>query len=140
MLVAPRVGAGLNGRALNGLVQELAERFGADPKRVLMVGHSMGAAAGVGAAATMEPRPRALAALGGGGRVSDLEALARTRCFVGVGTRDFAVNGARSLARTLKQGNRIAVEFREYPEVEHLAVVQVALEDVFAQFEQALKE
>ena len=56
-------------------------------------------------------------------------------CLVGVGTSDFALGGARTLARALESAGA-ETSLREYPGIEHLLVVQVALPDVFAFFGQ----
>ncbi len=52
--------------------------------------------------------------------------------FIGVGSEDFALSGARTLSRTLKDAGVKKVELKEYADIEHMAVVQVALKDIFA--------
>lgn len=52
--------------------------------------------------------------------------LKKLRFFVGVGTKDFARDSASGLHRSLEAAGA-ASTFREYPEVEHLAIVQLAL-------------
>lgn len=75
---------------------------------------------------------RAVAALGGGGRVPKDSRLALPS-FVGVGSRDFARGNAVQLHAALRRAGSES-ELREYPEVEHLTVVQVATPDVVAFF------
>ena len=135
LVVAPRLTMGSLDCA--ALVDALASRFPIDTKRVLMVGHSMGAMQAIANAGRSPERYQAVAALGGGGRVRRSEALKKLRFFVGVGTKDFARGSASGLHRSLEAAGA-ASTFREYPEVEHLAIVQLALADVFRFFDQAL--
>lgn len=135
MVVAPRLAIGTVDCA--ALVEALAERFPVDRQRVVLVGHSMGAMQAVANACRTPDRYRAVAALGGSGRVRRSEALQKLRFFVGVGSKDFALGGAKGLQRAL-QGAGVASDYREYPGVEHLAIVQLALDDVFAFFDKVL--
>ena len=135
MLVAPRSG-GFGGTPVAEVVDSLAKVYPIDPKRVFLVGHSMGAAGAVGAAQVDPSRYAAVAALGGGGSVRKVAGIASVPFFVGVGTEDFALRGSRGLVASLKRAGVAAVEAREYPAVEHLAIVQVALDDVFRFFDQ----
>ena len=52
-------------------------------------------------------------------------------------TKDFALAGANGLHRAL-QAAGASSDFREYSGVEHLAIVQLALADVFRFFDQVL--
>jgi predicted esterase len=135
-LAAPRLGMLGGGGDLAPLVDALASRFPIDPQRVVVVGHSMGAAAAMAATIRAPERYRAVAALGGGGSVPRKGAKAPP-FFVGVGARDFALAGAQRLHRGLQDGG-FAATLREYPDVEHLAIVQIALPDVFAFFDATL--
>lgn len=135
LVVAPRLTLG--SLDCPALVEELAQRFPVDTKRVLMVGHSMGAMQAITNAVRAPERYQAVAALGGGGRVSRSNGLAKLRFFVGVGTKDFARASASGLHRAL-QAAGAASDFREYAGVEHLAIVQLALADVFRFFDEAL--
>jgi pimeloyl-ACP methyl ester carboxylesterase len=134
-LVAPRLGM-MGGGDLAALVDALAARFPIDPQRVVVVGHSMGAAAAMAATGRAPERFRAVAALGGGGSVPRKDSKAPP-FFVGVGSRDFALAGAQRLHAGLQSAG-FAATLREYPDVEHLAIVQIALPDVFAFFDGAL--
>ena len=135
-LVAPRLGMMGGGGDLGPLVDALATCFPIDPQRVVVVGHSMGAAAAMAATGRAPERFRAVAALGGGGSVPRKGSKAPP-FFVGVGARDFALAGAQRLHTGLQAGG-FASTLREYPDVEHLAIVQIALPDVFAFFDGAL--
>lgn len=135
MVVAPRLTFGSLDCA--GLVDALAKRFPVDRERVLMVGHSMGAMQAVANAVRTPERYRGVAALGGGGRVAPSEALKALPFFVGVGTKDFARSGANALHRALDRADADST-LREFEGVEHLAIVQVALAEVFRFFDGVL--
>lgn len=134
--VAPRAGLG-GGADVQGLLAALATRWPIDLDRVLVVGHSMGAAMAIGTVMREPARYRAVAALGGGGNVRRGAKLDATRFFVGYGTRDFLRSSAQQLERALIDANAPLTR-REYPGVEHLAIVQIALPDVFTFFDAAL--
>lgn len=134
--IAPRGQGFLGGTDLPSLVDTLAESWPIDPTRIVMVGHSMGAAAAVASAVKAPQRFRAVAPLGGGGTARGT-GLGSLPFFVGVGTRDFALQGARGLHERLTALGAPST-LREYQDVEHLAIVQVALPDVFAFFERSL--
>ena len=63
------------------------------------------------------------------------DALKTLPIFVGCGSEDFALSGAKGLDRALRQAGATRVTFKEYPGVEHVMIVQEALKDVFAFFE-----
>lgn len=134
---APRLGMLGGGADLPALVDALAARFPIDTTRVVVVGHSMGAGAAMSTAGRAPARYRAVAALGGGGGVPKNAAARELPFFVGVGERDFARGGALALHDGMRAAG-IPSTLREYPSVEHLAIVQVALPDVFAFFDGAL--
>lgn len=121
------------------VLDKLADRFPIDPKRAFLVGHSMGAAQAVDLVQRHPGRFAAVAALGGGGRVRDPKPFAGLPVFVGVGEKDFALRGARSLHQALADGGVKAATLREYPGLEHLLIVREALPDVFAVFDAAAK-
>lgn len=135
-LVAPRSEA-LGGADLIELLDTMAARWPIDRDRVLLVGHSMGAAQAVALAGKHPTRFAAVAALGGGGNPGRAPAIDRLPWFVGVGDRDFLRPQALALHSQLRRAGA-AVEFRDYPSIEHLAIVQFALGDVFAAFDRAL--
>lgn len=131
VLVAPRM---LNAADAAALLDLVAERFAGDRDAVYVVGHSMGAATAIAAAQRPGSRFRALAALGGGGSLERPAELAGLPVFVGVGSEDFALGAARNLARGLRRAGLERVELREYAGIEHMLIVQDALDDVFAFF------
>lgn len=130
MLVAPR--SGFFGSApVNEIVDALAKISPIDMRRVLLVGHSMGAAQAVAASRSSPSRFAAVAALGGGGAVRKVPGLDAIPFFVGVGKDDFARDGARRLAESLRRAGANTFHDREYDHIEHLGIVQIALDDVF---------
>jgi predicted esterase len=74
------------------------------------------------------------AVLGGGGRIRKADPLKNIPVFVGVGSKDFALGGAKSLHRALEEAGAKST-FKEYPDIEHMIIVRVALPDVFAMFD-----
>lgn len=138
LLVAPRSGF-FGNTPIHELIDDLAKIYPIDPKRVMLVGHSMGAAQAVAASQAAPSRFAAVAALGGGGAVRAVADLDKVPFFVGVGSDDFARDGAKKLAESLNRAKVANVDFREYTHVEHLAIVQVALPDVFRFFDQNIK-
>lgn len=131
-LAAPR--AGLGTPDLAGLVDALLQRYPVDPRRVFVVGHSMGAAMAVAATTPRPDRFAGVAALGGGGAVSRNAALAPLPFLVLAGERDFGRSGAASLRRQLEAAGA-GVVWRVLPEVEHWSVVQFGLPEVFGWFD-----
>jgi predicted esterase len=113
------------------LVDALADRYRIDRERVMLVGHSMGAAQALAAARAEPGRYRALAAIGGG-RPSDSDAsLASLPVLVATGTEDFARSGAEALAASLERAEApVTYDLRQG--IEHLTIVQECLPEVFA--------
>lgn len=131
LLVAPRGTTGFTpGRAAE-IIDSVAELYPVDRGRAFLVGHSMGAAQAVASAQSAPRKFAALAALGGGGQIQPDSAIADLPFFIGAGSEDFALANARRLESALKTRQVKRIVMREYPDVEHLVVVQVALPDVF---------
>jgi poly(3-hydroxybutyrate) depolymerase len=140
LLVAPRTEGFSLTAATAELIDEVARLYPVDRKRVFLVGHSMGAMQAVTAAADAPDRFAAVAALaGGGGFLKKSEGMKALPIFVGVGSKDFMAGMARNLKDGLRQAGVAGVEFREYPDVEHLVIVRVALPEVFAFFDKAAR-
>lgn len=136
LLVAPRSGLSLGGDGppVAQVLAALADRYPFDPKKVFVVGHSMGAMQATAQAAG--GKFAAVALLGGAGRVSRTEAFAELPVFIGVGDKDgLALTGARRLNQALVASGAKAVTFKEYPGVEHLVIVRQALPDAFELFD-----
>ncbi len=118
------------------MVDELAKRYPIDRSRVFLVGHSMGAGQALSAVQQSPDRFAAVAALGGGSRLAKPDAVKQVPFFVAAGAKDFALGGARQLRDSLKKAEAGRVVYHEYPDVEHLVVVQRALPEVFAFFDE----
>lgn len=139
LVVTPRSGLGFgSGPPIPRMLDALEERYPIDRKRVFVVGHSMGAAQTIAVCQTHPGLIRGAAALGGGGQVRQRDAFQDLPVFVGVGSKDFALAGARSLARSLTAA-KSQVTLKEYPDVEHMVIVREALPDVFAFFDTLAK-
>jgi predicted esterase len=134
MLVAPRFAFTL---PLAALLDELHDRYPYDRTRVLVLGHSMGAAAAVQAASLDPKRYAGVAALGGSGGFKPSEELKNVPFFIAVGEQDFALAAARSLHRRLLKDGVKTVRLRELANVEHLGVVQQSLGEAFQFFDAA---
>lgn len=106
--------------------------FPVDYDQVYFLGHSMGAGQ-VATQVGLHPElPRAVAAIGGGGRPRQIEAAAKVPWFVAAGSLDFGKSGALSLSKGLQRAGGERIEYREYPDVEHMVIVQAALAEAFA--------
>ncbi len=130
LVVAPR--QGLFGLALDveGMLDILGDSFDIDRSRVFLVGHSMGAGQ-VAKQVGLHPEAVAAAvALGGGAAAPAGERAKQVSWFVAAGAADFGRPGAAALAKRLEAAGT-TVDFREYPDVEHMVIVQAALDDVF---------
>ena len=143
LMVSPRADLALFGGGtppVTEIIDKLATRYPIDRKRVFLVGHSMGAAHAVELAQRHPGAFAVVAALGGGGRVRKTGAFSGVPTIVGVGTEDFARGGAVGLHKSLTDAGVKGVTLKEYPGVEHLTVVRVAVGDVFAAFDGTARE
>lgn len=134
LLVATRATGFIGLPPTTAIIDELATRYPVDPKRVYLIGHSMGAGHATALAQRDPGRYAAVAALGGGARVGKPDALQSIPFFIGCGTEDFIIGGARALHKSLQGATQ--VRFQEYPDIEHIVIVQAALGDVFKWFEE----
>lgn len=133
ILVCPRMQSGIQ---LGSFTKQMIELLGADPKRVFLLGHSMGAAAILSAATSLQAEiaPKGVLLLGGGRavpRASALEALTKMNVFLAPGEHDFARSGAESLRDQLLREEHANLEYWLVPNTEHLTVVQASLERCF---------
>ncbi len=131
LLVAPRDGL------TPDLVDEIARLYPVDRKRVFLMGHSLGASRAVAEACQNPDRYAAVAALSGGGPARASQPLKALPFFLAVGSEDFLIPAVRTLRTNLEQAGVRSVQFKEVPDVEHLALVQLALPGVFAYFDRA---
>jgi predicted esterase len=108
----------------------LSEHTTVDPERVFFLGHSMGAAQVITQVNANPDLAAAAVALGGGRGQGNAKRLAGIPWFVGAGEVDFGRRGAMALHRSLKDANGNST-YKEYESVEHMVIVQAALDDVF---------
>ncbi len=135
LLVSPR-GTGMKPDRVAEIIEAVAKIYPVDMKRVFVVGHSMGAGQTAAASNLMPEKFAAVAALGGGAAIkAPVEGLKKLPYFVGAGSEDFGLRGAKALNESLQQAEVKKNIFREYAGIEHLTIVQVALKDVFSFFD-----
>lgn len=134
LLVAPRANF-IGSAPIAAIVDELAKRYPVDMRHVFLVGHSMGAGQVMSLAQQSPERWAGVAALGGSSRVAKTVAFQQVPLFLGCGTEDFALPGARAAAKTLIEAGAKNFVCKEYSDIEHILIVQVALPDVFQWYE-----
>lgn len=135
LLVSPRSPLGFGGGPpVPTILDRLGERYPIDRAKVFVVGHSMGAAQTAALALKHPDQFAGLAALGGGGRRAGAGQYPKVPFFVGVGDKDFALSGAKALAKALPDAT-----FKEYAGLEHMLIVREALPDVFAGWDKIAK-
>ncbi|MFN5587689.1 MAG: alpha/beta fold hydrolase, partial [Planctomyces sp.] len=141
LVVAP--GQGLLGLSLSvsDMLDNLEHFANIDRSQVMLLGHSMGAAQVMRQMQQDPACAQAAAALGGGGRLTTAAAatLKPVRWYVAAGTEDFGRAGAMQLHRSLSAAG-VTSEYHDFPNVEHLVIVQAAINDVFRFFDQSLAD
>lgn len=135
MVVATRADGLFAAPPVVDVIDELSRRYPIDKSRVFLVGHSMGAAQAVSLAKLHPERWAGVACLGGGAAIKVSDPLKKVPFYIGAGTEDFLLAGCRGLAKALKDSGVETVKMHEFPEVEHITIVQVALPEVFEWFE-----
>jgi len=134
LMVAPRAGFG-GAPPVKEIVAELSKRYPIDAKRIYVVGHSMGAAMAVSVVSADPQLYAGVAALGGSGRFKASEAMKRVPFYVGCGSKDFALPGAKALEASLRKAGVERLEAKEYADIEHMMIVREAIGDVVKFFE-----
>ncbi len=112
------------------MVELLSNHMPVEQQRIIFLGHSMGAAQVITQVNANPELPIAVVALGGGRGQRDAKPLSSTPWFVAAGEKDFGRSGARSLFQSLESVDANAT-YKEYPNTEHLVIVQAALDDAF---------
>lgn len=139
IVVSPRLnlmfGQGLD---IDEMLNELEKLFPVDRERVMLVGHSMGGATVLGQIYSTQTPYVAAAVIAGGSPVPESERFASVPLFVATGEFDFGSAGAKGLAESLEQ-HGYDHEFKNYPSTEHMAIVQIALDEVFAYFDEKVR-
>ncbi|MFZ4628846.1 MAG: alpha/beta fold hydrolase [Blastocatellia bacterium] len=139
LVVAPRGSTGFRPERAAEIIDAVDRLYRVDRQRVFLVGHSMGGAQVVASAQATPNAFAGAAVLGGGGQVLPGAAISQLPFFIGIGSEDFALPNARRLETGLRERKVESLLVRDYPGIEHLVIVQVALPDVFAFFDQAAK-
>ncbi len=135
VLVCPRLSLkDVEGPPLATLLEELAERYPLDPKRVFVLGYSTGTTPALVQAP--EGKFAAVALLSGGGKLAKPAPFATLPLFIGAGENDgFILTGVRELKKSLADSGAKATTYKEYPGTEQFTIVREALPDVFAFFD-----
>jgi pimeloyl-ACP methyl ester carboxylesterase len=136
LLVAAKLSFWGLGMPPDRVLAEIAQLYPVDKRQVFLVGHSMGAMQAISVAQRLSEPVAAVAAISGGGRVGKTGPWTSTAFQVIAGDRDFALPAARRLAQDLRAAGVDVVRFLECRDAEHLLVVQAALDDVFAFFDE----
>ena len=136
LVVAPRGSAGFRPERAAEIIDAIDRLYRVDRKRVFLVGHSMGGAQVVASAQSTPTAFAGAAVLGGGGQVLPSASISQLPFFIGIGSEDFALPNARRLEAGLRERKVESLVVRDYPGIEHLVIVQVALPDVFSFFDQ----
>jgi len=123
---------------LEKIITAVEKIYPVDRSRIMVVGHSLGAAQAILAAQRSAIKPAAVAALGGSGFVRKPVELRGISFFVGVGEDDFLRGAVQRLRDVLRAARPRRLVFREYARCEHIMIVNEALDDVFAFFEEAV--
>ena len=134
LMVSPRVGGALGFGStppVGAVIDALSERYPVDPKRIYIVGHSMGAAHTAQVVQQIGDRLAGAAMLGGGGLMKKPEAAANVPIYIGCGKADFALTGATALNAALEKAKHAKLRLKVYDDIEHLTIVREAIEDVF---------
>lgn len=131
VLVAPRQPLLAGMLSLQELLDSLAESLPIDRQQVDLIGHSMGAGQLIQQVEQNPGLVRGCVILGGGRAVTKVAAWTNVPVFAAAGDVDFGRRGVLAFAQSAKQAKAV-VEERIYENVEHLAIVQVAFNDIFA--------
>ncbi|MAI74247.1 MAG: hypothetical protein CMM01_25590 [Rhodopirellula sp.] len=139
IVISPR--QGLFGLSLDiGEMQDALDAFvPVDRKRTMLLGHSMGASQIIKQIQKNPALPVAAVVLGGGGRIStsDAKRSQHVSWYIGAGDQDFGLAAAKQLKQSL-EASEVPNRFKVYDNVEHLVVVQAAIDDAFQFLDEAV--
>lgn len=133
-LVTPRMAPGEPRVELSALLDQLEPIIRLDRSRVFLVGHSMGAYQALSLTMHQPDQVRGYAAIAGGRAIDRPERIKGIPGLFVTGDQDFARGGVQAAFASLP-AEESAAAYREFSAVEHFAVVQVALGEVFAMFD-----
>jgi predicted esterase len=136
LLVAPRSPGFVASPPVKEILEQLRSFQKIDDTKVFILGHSMGAGQTIDLCQKHPTLFAGAAVMGGGGRIRDAKSFATLPTFIGIGDKDFAFAGAKSLRQSLEKGGATKLRYKEYPDLEHLVIVREALPDAFAMFDE----
>ncbi len=131
IVVSPQLGVLSSSMDVDRMVKVLSDYLPLRSDSVMLVGHSMGAAQVVKQVRDNPNCCMAAVALGGGGSLGAINGGVAQPWYIAAGEYDFGKRGAEQLAQSLRSLNAEVV-YREFDDVEHLVIVQAALNEVFS--------
>lgn len=138
LLVAPRSPGFVASPPVKEILEQLKSFQKIDETKIFILGHSMGAGQTIDLCQKHPTLFAGAAVMGGGGRVRDAKSFATLPTFIGIGDKDFAFAGAKSLRQILEKAGAAKLRYKEYPDLEHLVIVREALPDAFAMFDETI--
>lgn len=141
IVISPRQGLFGLSLDINEMLEALEAFVSLDRKRIMLLGHSMGASQVIKQVRKNPAVPIAAIALGGGGRMpsSDAKRSQQVAWYVGAGDQDFGLAAAQQLNQSLA-ASEVQTRFKVYANVEHLVVVQAAIDDAFDFLDDVLRK
>jgi dienelactone hydrolase len=118
--------------SLDELLDLVDQQWPIDRRQVMLVGHSMGAAQCINWIDRAESAVLAAAIIGGGRPPATPAKWREIQVLAAAGEQDFGRRGVEAFAGALKRQGHPQVQLEIYPAIEHLVIVQAALDDVFA--------
>ena len=135
LLVCPRLGLMGGSVSLDELLALVDQQWPIDRRQVMLVGHSMGAGQCVNWIDRAESSVLAAAIIGGGRAPAAPAKWREIQVLAAAGEQDFGRRGVEAFAAGLRRGGHPQVRLEIYPAIEHLVIVQAALDDVFASWD-----
>jgi predicted esterase len=135
LVVAPR--QSFAGMALDckEMLDELEKYFPIDRDRIYLVGHSMGAAQVIRQVTLHPELASGAAVIGGGSATREAAKLKGIGWYIAAGELDFGRRGANAFYRSLQGAGAERLTYQEFPDVEHMVIVQAALDSMFKYFD-----
>jgi hypothetical protein len=135
LLVCPRLGLMGGSVSLDELLALVDQQWPIDRRQVMLIGHSMGAGQCINWIDRAESNVLAAAIIGGGRAPAAPAKWRETQVLAAAGEQDFGRPGVEAFAAELRRGGHPQVQLELYPAIEHLVIVQAALDDVFASWD-----
>ncbi|MCS7209594.1 MAG: alpha/beta hydrolase [Fimbriimonadales bacterium] len=134
-VIAPR--AEVNLAHVGGALEAAQRLLPIDPKRVYLMGHSMGGAHSFAAVAQFPDRFRAVAIFAGAGQPAQIPHDLPVLMTVGEQELSMLKNNIENAYRRLQGLNLKTLEYKKYDACDHLMIVREAMADAFAFFDRA---